>query len=110
MGSSDGIYQSLSRDLDKLATQFGISKAQKRKIKADAQYVFSRDLFEKNPGVLLHVLADILNKRCRPTLTHCFFKLLQDRGLLRLLLTQNVDGLERFIGVNPKWLTEVHGT
>eukprot|EP01083_Nonionella_stella_P018331 51095_1 len=108
--SKDGIYKSLTKDLSKNVTKYGLTLKQKKQIEDDAQYVFSIDLFEDNPAVLYHVLADILNKRCKPTLTHCFFKLLQNRGLLKYLFTQNVDGLERYIGIDPKVLTEVHGT
>ncbi|ETO27095.1 NAD(+)-dependent deacetylase, silent information regulator protein family protein [Reticulomyxa filosa] len=60
--------------------------------------------------VLYEVLADILNKRCKPTLTHCFLRLLQNKGKLRWLFTQNVDALERCVGINPSKLIECHGT
>ena len=108
--SKDGIYKSLTKDLSANAVKFGLTLRQKRAIEEDAQYVFSMELFKENPVVLYHVLGDILNKRCVPTLTHCFMKLLQNRGLLRYVFTQNVDGLERYIGIDPKILCEVHGT
>jgi len=108
--SKDGIYKAVSKDLDVNAVKYGLTLRQKRAIQDDAQYVFSMELFKDNPNVLYHVLGDILNKRCRPTMTHCFMKLLQNRGLLRHVFTQNVDGLERYIGINPKFLCEVHGT
>ena len=108
--SNNGIYQSLSKDLDQNAVKYGLTLKQKCKIQEDAQYVFSMELFRENPQVLYHTLGDILNKRCVPTKTHCFMKLLQNRGLLRYVFTQNVDGLERYIGIDPKKLCEVHGT
>lgn len=108
--SPNGIYKSLSKDLGKNAIKYGLTMKQKTKIEEDAQYVFSLELFKDNPSVLYYVLGDILNKRCKPTLTHCWFKLLQDHNYLKYMFTQNVDGLERYIGIDPKRLIEVHGT
>jgi NAD-dependent SIR2 family protein deacetylase len=45
----------------------------------------------------------------RPTLTHCFFDLLDEKGLLQRVYTQNIDGLEAVAGVNPEKLVECHG-
>mmetsp|Transcript_38578 Transcript_38578/g.82307 ORF Transcript_38578/g.82307 Transcript_38578/m.82307 type:complete len:205 (+) Transcript_38578:164-778(+) len=45
----------------------------------------------------------------RPTLTHCFFTLLDKRGILRRIYTQNIDGLEVVAGVDPEKLVECHG-
>ena len=45
----------------------------------------------------------------RPTLTHCFFSLLDKKGILRRIYTQNIDGLEVVAGVNPEKLVECHG-
>ncbi len=100
----------MSKDLGKNVLKYGLTLQQKNEIETDAQYVFSIELFEENPCVLYHVLGDILNKRRKPTLTHSFFKLLENKGLLSHLFTQNVDGLERYIGVDLKKLLEVHGT
>ena len=45
----------------------------------------------------------------RPTLTHCFFNLLDEKGLLKRLYTQNIDGLDAVAGVDPDKLVECHG-
>ena len=45
----------------------------------------------------------------RPTLTHCFFSLLDKKGILQRIYTQNIDGLEAVAGVNPERLVECHG-
>jgi NAD-dependent SIR2 family protein deacetylase len=45
----------------------------------------------------------------KPTPTHHFFKLLQDKQLLRRIYTQNIDGLESLAGVSNEKLVECHG-
>jgi len=44
-----------------------------------------------------------------PTTTHAFLKVLQDRGILRRVYTQNIDGLEALAGVDTDKLVECHG-
>jgi NAD+-dependent protein deacetylase SIR2 len=46
----------------------------------------------------------------RPTITHCFTKLLYDKGLLLKLFTQNIDCLEREAGVPGEMIVEAHGS
>ena len=46
----------------------------------------------------------------RPTLTHSFIKLLSDKGLLGLCLTQNIDTLERLAGIPKEKIVEAHGS
>ena len=45
----------------------------------------------------------------QPTLAHSFVALLEQRGLLKRVYTQNIDGLERLAGVSPDRLVECHG-
>lgn len=45
----------------------------------------------------------------RPTPTHWFIRLLEERGLLLRNLTQNIDGLEYLAGVSPNMLIQAHG-
>lgn len=40
----------------------------------------------------------------KPTLTHFFIRLLQDKGLLLMNYTQNIDNLEIKAGLNPDLL------
>jgi NAD-dependent SIR2 family protein deacetylase len=48
--------------------------------------------------------------RHKPTPTHAFLRLLQDKGLLLRCYTQNIDTLERVAGIRPEKLVEAHGT
>ncbi|KAL8781096.1 MAG: hypothetical protein Q9213_006154 [Squamulea squamosa] len=45
-----------------------------------------------------------------PTLSHCFLRLLSDKGLLLKLFTQNIDCLERAAGVPDDKIIEAHGS
>lgn len=45
----------------------------------------------------------------RPTLAHAFCKVLEEKGMLRRIYTQNIDGLEAIAGVSTDKLVECHG-
>ena len=45
-----------------------------------------------------------------PTPSHFFLTLLEKKGILRRVYTQNIDGLERKAGLEPPRLIEGHGT
>jgi len=45
----------------------------------------------------------------KPTLSHHFLKLLEDKNLLHRIYTQNIDGLEALAGVSTDKLVECHG-
>jgi NAD-dependent SIR2 family protein deacetylase len=45
----------------------------------------------------------------KSTLAHAFMKVLQDKGCLRRIYTQNIDGLEALAGVSTEHLVECHG-
>ena len=47
-------------------------------------------------------------EKYKPTLTHAFLKLLQDKEKLSFTVTQNIDDLEKHIGVTS--LSQVHGS
>jgi NAD-dependent deacetylase sirtuin 2 len=44
-----------------------------------------------------------------PTAAHYFFALLARKGILKRVLTQNIDGLERQAGTPPELVIECHG-
>ena len=44
-----------------------------------------------------------------PTPTHMMFVALEQAGLLKMLVSQNTDGLHRRSGFNPAKLAELHG-
>lgn len=50
------------------------------------------------------------NNLYHPTPCHFFLQLLAQKGILRRVYTQNIDGLERKAGLEPPLLIEGHGT
>ena len=73
--------------------------------------VFTLNYFKENPRAfytIAHELYPILEK-ARPTLTHIFIKLLNDKGILLRHYTQNVDGLDLLTGLPQDKLIEAHG-
>ena len=60
---------------------------------------------------LVYKLAkELYPGKFRPTPTHSFIKLLSDKGLLGLCLTQNIDTLERRAGIPADKIIEAHGS
>ena len=48
-------------------------------------------------------------QQARPTKTHMALVELQNRGILKGLVSQNIDGLHRKSGINPEILADLHG-
>ncbi len=71
--------------------------------------IFELDYFVKNPKPFFK-LATQLYGTYLPTRTHYFLKLLQVKGILKRIYTQNIDALERLAGINEELLVECHGT
>lgn len=46
----------------------------------------------------------------KPTMAHHFFKLLENKGLVRFIYTQNIDELEIFAGVSSERILQCHGS
>ncbi|CAE7752862.1 sirt2 [Symbiodinium pilosum] len=72
--------------------------------------IFTRDFLKSNPELFFEVMQKLRVDHVMPTLTHFFLRLLQDKGLLRRLYTQNIDSLERKAGIREELLIECHGT
>ncbi|KAF4678193.1 Sir2 histone deacetylase Hst2 [Perkinsus chesapeaki] len=73
--------------------------------------MFSMEFFKKNPYPFYHFAKHLWpTGQHRPTPTHYFVRLLQEKGLLHRMYTQNIDGLERLAGVKDENLVEAHGT
>eukprot|EP01006_Ploeotia_vitrea_P012260 TRINITY_DN32570_c0_g1_i1.p1 TRINITY_DN32570_c0_g1~~TRINITY_DN32570_c0_g1_i1.p1 ORF type:complete len:295 (+),score=34.62 TRINITY_DN32570_c0_g1_i1:53-937(+) len=77
----------------------------------DPESVFNIDYFHKQPEVFYKVERDTWPRQDpNPTPVHAFFALLKEKGLLLRVWTQNIDGLERKVGLTNKELVECHGT
>jgi NAD-dependent SIR2 family protein deacetylase len=72
--------------------------------------IFDVDFYNQNPQPFVTLAKEIWpGVNYRPTLTHCFFSLLDKKGILSRVYTQNIDGLEAVAGVTDERLVECHG-
>ncbi|KAI9465077.1 Sir2 family histone deacetylase Hst2 [Lactarius psammicola] len=72
--------------------------------------VFDIQFFRRNPYPFYTLAKELYPGKYRPTPTHSFIKLLSDKGLLGLCLTQNIDTLERRAGIPADKIIEAHGS
>lgn len=72
--------------------------------------VFDSSYFAQNPLPFYSLVRDIFPEQLRPTLTHRFLTLLHQKGYLRRIYTQNIDGLEGIAGVPDDKIVEAHGS
>ncbi|KAL2355198.1 NAD-dependent histone deacetylase SIR2 [Cryomyces antarcticus] len=75
-----------------------------------AEAVFDISYFRQNPRPFYTLAHELYPGKYRPTITHCFIRLLHDKGLLLKLFTQNIDCLEREAGVPDDKIVEAHGS
>ncbi|PFH51230.1 hypothetical protein AMATHDRAFT_59518 [Amanita thiersii Skay4041] len=72
--------------------------------------VFDISYFRRNPKAFYTLAHELQPGKFRPTLTHSFIRLLNERGLLYTCFTQNIDTLERRAGVPEEKIVEAHGS
>ncbi|KAJ8608013.1 hypothetical protein MRB53_039919 [Persea americana] len=75
-----------------------------------AEAVFNISYFRENPEPFYTLAHELYPGKFRPTITHSFIYLLQKKGLLLKLFTQNIDCLEREAGVTDENIIEAHGS
>ena len=73
--------------------------------------VFDVEFYRMNPQPFVSLAQELWpgTSGIKPTLSHRFVRLLQDKNLLLRNYTQNIDGLEVLAGVSPDRLVECHG-
>jgi NAD-dependent histone deacetylase SIR2 len=71
--------------------------------------IFDIRYFKRNPKPFFDLGPELRPRAVAPTLTHCFIKLLQDKQKLLKCYTQNIDGLEKLVGIKPERLVRAHG-
>jgi NAD-dependent SIR2 family protein deacetylase len=68
------------------------------------------NMFREKPGLFNSVAKGIFPGQFIPTATHFFLRLLHEQGLLHRLFTQNIDTMERLVGIPREKVVEAHGT
>ena len=72
--------------------------------------VFEGGYFRQNPLPFYSLIRELFPTTLSPTLTHKFFSLLNKKGILRRIYTQNIDALEYLSGVPEDKIVEAHGS
>jgi len=74
--------------------------------------IFDLDYYRHDPQAFTTLAHEIWPGKeggPKPTLTHAFLKVLQERNVLKRVYTQNIDGLEALAGLPDDFLVECHG-
>jgi len=72
--------------------------------------MFDIHFFRENPRPFYDLARSLLPSNFTPTPMHFFMKLLEKKGILRRVYSQNIDTLERQAGIDPGLLVEAHGS
>jgi NAD-dependent histone deacetylase SIR2 len=74
-----------------------------------AEAVFDIGYFRKNPNPFYVLAKELYPGKFYPTIAHAFIALLDEKYMLQMLFTQNIDCLERRAGVPAEKIVEAHG-
>ncbi|KAL9652920.1 hypothetical protein ABK040_015437 [Willaertia magna] len=76
------------------------------------QSLFDIDYFVENPKPFFELSKDFIlsHNQYKPTKAHYFLTLLQQKGLLKRVYTQNIDGLDLKAGILDEKLVMCHGS
>ena len=66
--------------------------------------------FRQDPQPFYTLAQSLYPGEFKPTLTHTFIRLMQERAMLLRCFTQNIDTLERIAGVQEDLIVEAHGS
>jgi NAD-dependent SIR2 family protein deacetylase len=106
--SPGGLYATLNPSL------LTATDAQKRYLEGYPVGIVDIDLFRVNQFPYLEVrrpfILGTFENRWKPTIAHLFAKILDERGLLKRVYDQNIDGLYHAIGMRPPKLVKLHGS
>ncbi|XP_059841121.1 NAD-dependent protein deacetylase sirtuin-2 isoform X3 [Hypanus sabinus] len=72
--------------------------------------IFEMGYFKQNPEPFFALAKELYPGQFKPTVSHYFIRMLRDKGLLLRCYTQNIDTLERVVGLKEEDLIEAHGT
>lgn len=72
--------------------------------------IFDLDYFKVNPQPFFKLAKELYPGTFKPTPSHYFVKMLDQKGLLLRHYTQNIDTLERIAKIEGEKIVEAHGT
>ncbi|CAD5223746.1 unnamed protein product [Bursaphelenchus okinawaensis] len=76
----------------------------------DPQAIFDLDFFKDNPVPFYQLARELFPEHLKPTPCHYFMRLLDEKGYLRRIYTQNIDSLEWIAGINKDKVIYAHGS
>ena len=72
--------------------------------------VFDLQFYKRNPNPFVQLASELWpGLKHSPTITHSFIALLERKGMLRRVYTQNIDMLDVLAGVSEERMVECHG-
>ncbi|KFB52704.1 AGAP002943-PA-like protein [Anopheles sinensis] len=74
------------------------------------QAIFELEYLYQNPKPFFTLAKELYPGTFKPTPSHYFVRLLEQKGLLVRHYTQNIDTLERIAGISEEKIVEAHGT
>lgn len=72
--------------------------------------IFEIGYFQSHPQPFFALAKELYPGNFVPTLTHYFLRLLDEKGKLHRVFTQNIDTLERLAGLDADRIVEAHGS
>mmetsp|Transcript_4201 Transcript_4201/g.17815 ORF Transcript_4201/g.17815 Transcript_4201/m.17815 type:complete len:301 (-) Transcript_4201:900-1802(-) len=88
----------------------GIYKRLEKLNLPEPESVFDISYFRNDPVPFYSLAQELSAFNYKPTFAHRLIKLLDDKGLLRRLYTQNIDGLDAATGLSSDRIIEAHGS
>lgn len=73
------------------------------------ELIFDLAYFREKPETFYSLAGSLLFHDAKPVKAHQFIKKMADEGLLMKCFTQNIDGLELDVGLDPTLLVQAHG-
>ena len=87
----------------------GLYKLAREKYPYPPEYMLSADCFYRDPRAFYEFYKSELNSLgAKPNIVHEYLKKLEDKGKLKAIITQNIDGLHSKVGCRNVY--ELHGT
>ncbi len=81
----------------------------KSKYSTSVENLLSSNMFYNDPKTFYEFYKEYMNSLdFKPNITHLYLKKLEDKGKLKNIVTQNIDGLHTKAG--NKFVSEIHGT
>jgi NAD-dependent SIR2 family protein deacetylase len=106
--SPGGLYNTLNPSL------LTATEKERALLKVEPTAVISYNTFLHNQFLYLEVRRPFIlgtaEKVWKPTISHFFWRLLFDKGYLQRLYTQNIDGIDTYVGLPPEKYVHVHGS